>query len=283
MKSSYCLFVWYFAVLVCCVLASCSEIPPVIPESNETTPSDDLTNQQRQVLIEEFTGVRCVNCPAGSAFIQDLLSLHGERLVAVSIHAGEFSHPYNDSQYNFQTPQGDQILNYVGQPFGYPSAVINRKLFNGEAILQLGKGSWAGYIEQEKAHPPVVKIGITPSWQANARTLTANITVLVEETVSDEDIRLTVLLTEDGIVDVQLTPKGKDPDYVHRHVFRTTLTPALGESLGNVLVVGSDLNRSYTYQLPNGWNEANCYLVAFVHRAGASKEVLQAHEVALIE
>ncbi|RMD75913.1 MAG: hypothetical protein D6818_01005, partial [Bacteroidetes bacterium] len=264
-------------------LSACSEIPPVIPEPTGPTGTNDLENQQRQVLIEEFTGVRCVNCPAGSAFIQDLLALHGPRLVAVSIHAGEFSYPYNDSQYNFQTPEGDQILNYVGQPFGYPSAVIDRKLFDGEATLQVGKGSWAGYIEQEKAHPPRVKIGLAADWQAAARQLAVDVTVLAADNVSADDIRLTVLLTEDGVVDVQETPDGKDPNYVHKHVFRTTLTPALGESLGPALTAGQTLNRSYTFTMPDLWVAENCHVVAFVHLDGASKEVLQAHQVAVVE
>ncbi len=272
-------------LLLCSLLwlSACSEIPPVIPEPSNPAGPDDLDNQQRQVLIEEFTGVRCVNCPAGSAFIQDLLALHGNRLVAVSIHAGEFSYPYNDSQYNFQTPEGDQILNYLGQPFGYPSAVIDRKLFEGEATLQVGKGSWAGYIEQEKAQPPKVKVGLETAWQAAGRKLEVDATVRAVENVSADDIRLTVLITEDGIVDVQETPQGKDPNYVHRHVFRTTLTPALGESLGPALTAGQTLNRSYSFAMPDLWVAENCHVVAFVHLDGASKEVLQAHQVAVVE
>src|ERR1700741_1300369 len=85
----------------------------------------------RKVLIEEFTGVRCVNCPDGSAEIENLLSLYGGNLVAVSIHSGFFSDPYPDNLYDFRTPEGDQLLNYLGQPLGYPTAVIDRKLFNG--------------------------------------------------------------------------------------------------------------------------------------------------------
>ena len=272
-------------LLLCSLLglSACSEIPPVIPEPTGPTGPGDLDNQQRQVLIEEFTGVRCVNCPAGSAFIEDLLALHGNRLVAVSIHAGEFSYPYNDSRYNFQTPAGDQILNYVGQPFGYPSAVIDRKLFDGEATLQVGKGSWAGYIEQEKARPPKVKVGLEAAWQAAGRKLNVDVTVLAAENVSADDIRLTVLITENGIVDVQLTPQGKDPDYVHRHVLRATLTPALGESLGTALAAGQTLNRSYVFTMPDLWVAENCHVVAFVHLDGASKEVLQAHQIAVVE
>ncbi len=271
------------AVAALCGLSACSEIPPTLPDPTDSSGTDELQDQQRQVLIEEFTGVRCVNCPAGSAFIEDLLALHGRRLVAVSIHAGEFSYPFSDSQYDFRTPEGDQILDYVGQPFGYPSAVINRKLFEGEATLQVGKGSWAGYIEQEKAQPPAVKIGLETSWAAATRRLEVGVRVWVVQPLSGEAIHLTVLLTENGIVDLQETPSGRDPDYVHKHVFRTTLTPALGELLGSSFSAGQVLRRSYSIALPELWQVENCHVVAFVHRAGASKEVLQAHQVAVLE
>jgi hypothetical protein len=87
----------YFPVALLFVIAAffntgCEEIPPTVTPFMGETPDTvvDVTSQQRQVLIEEFTGVRCVQCPAGAAEIETLLALHGDQLVAVAIHAGDF-------------------------------------------------------------------------------------------------------------------------------------------------------------------------------------------------
>ncbi|MEZ4950364.1 MAG: hypothetical protein R2784_13400 [Saprospiraceae bacterium] len=68
------------------ILASCQENMPEIP---------DLTNisSNRKVIIEEFTGAGCVNCPAGSAEIEVYWHSFPNNLIAVSIHTGTFARP----------------------------------------------------------------------------------------------------------------------------------------------------------------------------------------------
>ncbi len=267
------------------LLSACEEVPPVINPIMGGNPDDSssVENQQRQVLIEEFTGVRCVNCPAGTQAIQSLLGIHGERLVAVSIHAGFFSPPYTQSLYDFRTPQGNSILSYVGEPLGFPTAVVNRKLFSGEQDLQLGQSQWAGFISEELAVAPSVKIAITPEFNDVTRVLKADIDLFIEENITESDVRLSVLITENGIVDYQLTPEGLKADYVHLHVLRGMMTNYDGNPLTEPLVDGAEISRSYTLTLPDGWVADNCHVVAFVHLGGGSKEVLQAHEVGITE
>jgi hypothetical protein len=257
-------------VIVALFMSSCEEIPPVVSG----------TSSPRKVLIEEFTGVRCVNCPAGSALIEDLLAAHGDQLVAVSIHAGVFAPPYPQSKYDFRTQEGTQIQSYVGEPFGYPSAVVNRKLFNGESSLQLGSGKWAGFIGLEKGIPPKVKIDVTTAFDSGSRNLQAEVTLFVEETIADADVRLSLYITESGIVDYQLVPGSTSPkpDYVHKHVLRGTITNYDGTPINESLKAGSQITRTFNYTLPANWKEENCKLVTFVSLAGNNKEVLQAHE-----
>lgn len=269
------------------LFAGCYEVPPIVtpvmdvgecPPQNSTA----VANQQRNVLIEEFTGVRCVNCPAGAQAIEALLAQHGSRLVAVSIHAGSFAPPYPESLYDFRTPVGAQILSFLGEPLGYPTAVVNRRRFPGEFGLQLGQAKWAGYIEQELNTPPKVKLAVTPSFNAATRDLQTDITVFVQETLTDPDVRLSVMLTEDNIADYQLTPNGKQADYVHKHVLRTSLTSATGNLLQENLSAGSRFCKRYTLNLPATWKERDCKVVAFVSLGGASKDVLQVVQAKVI-
>ena len=267
---------------------ACEEIPPTVTGSMGNMGggpnSDDLKDQQRQVLIEEFTGVRCVQCPAGSALIEDLLAANGVQLVAVSIHSGIFSPPYNESLYDFRTEAGDELLNFLGEPLGYPSAVVNRQQFDGELALQLGDSQWAGYINEEKLTPPKVKIGVTTDYDDATRNLKMEVLVLVEETITEE-ARLHLMFTESGIVDVQKIPgqSDPDPDYVHKHVLRGMATNFTGDIIQENMTAGAEIEREYNFKLPDDWVAEKCHVIAFVSLGGDSKEVLQAVEATVAE
>ena len=283
---------WFYSFLFPCLLAlltaACEEIPPLVSpiiDQGECAPApaSAVAAQQRNVLIEEFTGVRCVNCPAGAQAIEALLNQHGERLVAISIHAGFFSPPFPESLYDFRTSAGTQLLSLFGEPFGYPAAVVNRRRFPGEPGLQLGQSKWPGYIQQELAQPAKVKLAINRSFDALTRELTVDVTVFVEQTLDDPDVRLSVALIEDNVTDYQLTPAGKEADYVHKHILRTMLTNFDGNLLQEDLGAGSRFCKRYATTVSNDWKAADCKVVAFVSLGGANKDVLQVVQVKMVQ
>ncbi len=266
---------------------ACEEIPPVVtgsmPGDNNPVPPKE---QKRQVLIEEFTGVSCIQCPAGSAIIKDLLGTHGQQLIAISIHsAPTFSEPYPQSQYDFRTSEGNSFYSYLGSPIGFPSATVNRRLFDGRTKLQMGKGEWAGFIEEEKAVAPKVKIGIESDFDAVSRNAAIEVTLFVEEIITETDVNLSVIFTENDIVDHQLTPGSSpdtDPTYVHEHVLRGMATPFDGSPITEPLTVGAVITKTFDYTIPAEWKEDNVNVIAVVNLNGEKKEVLQAHEVHLV-
>lgn len=265
--------------------SACEEIPPVLNPNmgGNTGGPTDLENQQRQVLIEEFTGVRCVNCPAGAQAILSLRNIHGDRLIPVSIHAGFFAQPYTQSIENYATPDANAIQSYLGEPLGYPTAVVNRQQFAGEATLQVGQGSWAGYVADELTQAPRIKLAATHTYDPITRQLSGTLALHPQENITESDVRYTILLVQDHIQDYQLTPQGVNPVYDHRHVFRAALTSTSGTQIPEALNEGQVLSKNFSYTLPTNWLAENCYLVLFAHLNGDSKEVLQAIEVKVIE
>ncbi|RME94769.1 MAG: hypothetical protein D6772_14140 [Bacteroidetes bacterium] len=264
----------------------CSEIPPVVtPDTGGSGgPGGPLSQQPRQVLIEEFTGIRCVNCPAGSEAIETLLGIHGTQLVAVSIHAGFFSlPPYPESRDTLATATGRSILSLLGSPLGYPTAVVNRKQFDGEENRQIGQSSWPGYIAEELLTPPRIRIGLETSFDSASRQLTVDTDLFPTEDINEPDVRLTVYLIENKVIDSQLTPAGQVNDYEHKHVFREALTPFDGERLTEDLRTDQVVRRSYTFTVPAKYEIENCHVVSFVSLGGSDLEVLQAHEVPVVE
>jgi len=270
---------------------ACDEIPPDV--SNMTgmqgggNTGVNVDDQVRHALIEEFTGVRCINCPAGSAAIENLLDSYGGELVAISIHSGFFSPPYSQSLYDLQTPDGDNLLNYLGQPIGFPTAVVNRKSFSsGSDELQINQSDWAGAIATELQEAPKVKIGVEHTYDAASGAIDLTATLFVQETVTDPDTRITVMITESGIIDHQLTPQSSpdtDPDYVHKHVLRDIITNFDGNPISTPLTAGAEISEPFSFTIPSEWDADKCEIIVLVHQNGVNKEVLQVVQVHLVE
>lgn len=264
-------------LLFCFALVACNENPPTIPPLGPQDVGD------RKVLIEEFTGARCPNCPDGSAEIENLVALYGKNLVPVSIHSsGNFAIPLPDSKYDFRTEAGDQLLELLGQPLGYPSAVVNRILPEGETRMQQTQASWAGLIENALAEEPSVALNLELRFEPETRTLNTSGRILPNQNI-EENLRLSVMLLEDHIIDPQLTREGLVENYDHRHVFRTMLTNAAGEQLGNSFKAGTAIDYRNSFVIPEDWVVENCQVVMFVHRVDEVKEVLQVEAAKVFE
>lgn len=246
--------------------ASCSEIAPIVPPLGD-----------RKVLVEEFTGVRCVNCPSGAAELENLKSIYGDRLVIVSIHAGDFAPPYTDSKYDFRTSEGSALETWLGAPLGYPTAVVNRKKFDGQQSLQTTKANWAGLIANESKTPSVLNLAVEKKYTKDTRDLTMTIKLVPTEKLP-EDVRLSVFLTENDVIDAQETPQGKKSDYKHSHVLRRVLS---GDAKG--IVLNGALSWSSTAKIPTNWVAEKCQIVVLAHRGGDMKDILQVSEVKLMD
>ncbi len=264
------------------LLYACTEIPPEVNPLGNDPNNNPGQEEPRRVLIEEFSGVRCVNCPAGSDAIENLLRLYNGRLIAISIHAGFFANPYPESKYDFRTSDGNQLLSLLTEPFGYPSAVVNRRRFDGEFGIQLGLSKWAGYIAHDAAEKPRVRLDLQRTYNPDSRRLDLTVRIDILETLTQPDVRLSVALTEDDVEDVQLTPLGKQADYKHKHVLRDMLSNFDGNPIPETKSAGLSLSRTLTYTLPPDWNVSKCKLVAFVHVGGDRKDVLQVAEIKIL-
>ena len=271
-----------FFLALAFLLPSCDEnMPEIACLSCDDEEDPPLGPQDKRVLVEEFTGVKCINCPAGSTEIANLLSQQNGRMIAVSIHAEFFANPYPESNYDFRTDEGEALINFLGLPEAYPSSVIDRKIFPGEADLQLvGLGSWAGRVGTQTQEPARISMEMENTYNSDTRLLTVIVNGQAQEII-DEEVRLTIMIAESGIVDAQLTPESspdRDLDYVHNHVLRKTLTAFDGDVLTASMFTADTFEKTYTFTLPQEWNASECEVIAFTHLSESSKEVLQAVE-----
>ena len=269
-----------FVAAILLTMSACEEISPQLNIADDPggAVSSDLVDQPRGVLVEEYTGVRCVNCPAGAEAIAQLKDIYGKRLVPVSLHTGFFSNPYPESTIDFRTADADAVEAFTGAPIGYPSSVIDRKQYQGEASLQLSRSTWAGYVGLQLMEEPAVAVGLSLDLNDDSRVLTIDVELLGREGTDGREAFITVLLLENRVIDVQLTPEDKVLDYSHEHVLREAITAPIGESIG-AFAAGATGEESYTVTIPSDYATENIEVAAFVHYADADaggKEVVQA-------
>lgn len=257
-RPSFLTYFTFSAVLLSILtLAGCYEeqrvITPFVPSGN------------RVVLIEEFTGKGCTNCPRGSRELENLLSQFPNNLVAVSIHAGFFANPqfFPLGTYDLRTDEGEFLIEYLSQPLGYPSGVINRKAFGGE--LQLSLNQWASAIASEIQEEPAIDLSIVRTFDVNTRQLSVTVSGIGKEPVAG-DIRLSVMLTESGIIDAQddFEAGGIVEDYEHKHVLRDMLTPQAGAPVLTNITTGQTFSQTFTRILDATWIADKMEIIAFV-------------------
>lgn len=259
---------------------ACEEIPPVVGDISG--PGGPGEEQLKNVLVEEYTGVRCVQCPGGAAIIKALKQQYGKRLVPVAIHAGDFAPPWPESNYVFISNENNAFMGFVGAPLFYPAASIDRFLFDGQNGLIQGSGDWAGSIALRLEEELKVEITISNTYDSGTNTADVSVSLNALNSLDYDDLILNVLLVENDITDVQDTENGKDLEYVHEHVLRGFFTPTTGDAVA-ALPIGSTLTKDYTLVLEDDMNPDHCEVIAFLSRSGAEKEVFQANYKELID
>lgn len=274
-------------------LASCEEKGPVIDFGGGAVAEDTTyvgtipTAQQRVVVVEEFTGGTCANCPKARDLLQGISDNTPGRVLPVEIHIFNFnqSNPATaeGAKYDLRTQDGTDI----GSQFyinvnQMPAAGINRAGTDEERLLLSGK--WANKINEQLAVTPAVNVDVTSAYDAGKATI--KVKVAYNQPVTKQQF-MTVAIIEDGIVDVQEYPDSFDHHYTFMHTLRDIVTPVVGQPfLGDIPTkeAGRVYERTFQYDVNADWKPENCKVIAFVHYNDAeSKEILQAAETKLKE
>ena len=223
----------------------------------------DAVEAQRVILLEDFTGQKCNNCPDAHKIIAQLQQQYPGSIVAVSIHAGGMA--FNKSQTRFDrnqvclgTDEG-QVYNDAYGIDAWPSGVIDRR----SGVL--GRYEWAEYIDEELERPAGVNIDLAAAIDGN--DIKIDLTLAPK---ADIDGRLNVWVLENDIVARQIDETGKyDREYVHNHVFRAPVTPVDGEAvaLQNGIHKSASYSIALRYDDYERWDASNLSVVAFVSDA----------------
>lgn len=228
----------------------------------------------RAILIEDFTGQKCINCPTGTEIINGIVDTYGEdNVIAVGIHSGPLGFAGNSKTPGLMTDTGNEYYtrwdkeNKMGQPW---------VIFNRKTSPDSHYNNWAamvGTIISEKAN---LSVKIANAYDAATRTLTT--TVGAFGTNGTVNGKLQVWIVEDGVNALQMMPDGKpNKEYMHNHVFRAAVNGTWGEDV--TVKEGETTTKQYQYVLPEAWNADNIAVVAFVYNDGGVENVAKKHLV----
>ena len=248
----------------------------------------DCESGNQNVLIEDYTGHTCVNCPGAAVTAHDIKANCEERVIIIAVHAGYFAEPLEGTEFDndFRTPTGDVWNDYFGI-ISNPNGLVNRVNNDGNYILS--PGQWAAEATKLLAQNSPVNISIKNNFNTSTNKLSTTIDANFIDAV-DGNYNLIVCLTENNIIKPQKNNNssiGSVPEileYEHMHVLRKVLTQQWGNELLNGSI-GANEKISKTLELSfdgTDWLAENCNLVAFITNT-SDKSVLQVNEKAVIE
>lgn len=247
------------------------------PVANPSSISKDFTvfenGYARQMhIVEQFTSTYCTYCPLGNSMLNILTTMRDD-VIWIGIH-GNMSSGTDP----MSTVQGDSIMSYEGAD-SYPSGSFDRATgWESDNAIVTGIGYYEQYHQQAAAEignfldylaetPSYATININSTYDADTRkaviTVDGDITTDFD-TMLGADSKLSVFITEDGLVYKQLNSGTWVNDYVHNGVFRK----ALGSVRGVTINKTSDTKYSNTFELtiPSTWKADNLNVVAFISR-----------------
>lgn len=240
-----------FTFLMCAVLAC-------LLNANAQEPQFVSKEQQnRNVLIEEFTGRDCPYCPLGQVGVNEVTVQYPGRVFSVNIHAKSGLSPV--SYPNLNTQYGYELTMAMAYDSGLPAAFANRAQSE-----TFHPGSAMTGIETDKQLSQAAEVNIAGQVRIDHETRVATIDVeayYTSNSASDKNY-LTILMLQDSILGSQKGAVEFNPDqmigdkYVHMHTLRDIITDTWGDEIAPT-TAGSLITKTYEYQIPETVGEPN--------------------------
>ena len=241
--------------------------------------------ENKNVVLEEFTGIHCGFCPQGHVIAQGIYDNHPEDVVLINIHTGGYAVP-NAGEPDFRTPWGDAIAGQSGL-LGYPAGTVNRHLFpgysQGSGTAQ-SRGSWVTTSNIVLAEPSYLNIELEATIVTSTRQLVVYAEVYYTDDSPAESNFLNIAIIQNDIVGPQ---SGGGSNYIHKHMLRHLVTGQWGVEITET-TEGSLYTGSFTYEMPDDYRGVDLVLedldiVGFVTES--HQEVVSGNmaEVTLVE
>lgn len=263
-------YIFFFIFLVffsCDIVVKPSNSFFYIDDTLNTDISEDSNSYKKKVLIINFTGVRCPNCPHSHEEIIKLKNTFKNKLIDVSFHGTALAVPNSLYNVDLRTEEGNELISFfsINQ---IPIGIVN---FFDISKLTL-YSEWETIVNEQFNINYFLKIN-TQILKISDSLFNVNVS-FVKKYDTLELNKLFVYVTEDSIQSrqaIDVSP-GYIENYYEMNVFRKSLTNVKGSD-----IIGN--NNSYYLVVNKNWKIQNLKIVVFV--TSNQNSILNAEEYKL--
>jgi hypothetical protein len=242
-------------------LAYCDSI-----ENNWT----DNSNTKRYILVEDYTGHKCTNCPDAAITAEELEDDTALGVVVVAIHAsadGSFQATDGTYQTDFTTEAGDVYVVDMPGMFANPMGTINRKNNGLNGSVWHLANSWENAVNQETNQNLLANIQIKTT-----HFPTTNGLFIHAETEFKSNLvgnyHLVIYLLRKSVISPQSMSDGTtNYNYNHHHILSDNINGTWGTEIASgTIVPQSKYYNDFSFELPNDstYSIDNLSLVTYI-------------------
>ena len=222
------------------------------------------TPENKNVVLEEFTGIYCGFCPDGHVIGQGIHTANPNDVFLINIHTGGYANPNGPNDPDFNTIFGSAIGNASGLA-GYPAGTVNRATFStiapqGSAgSTALSRGDWAAAAALVMAEPSEVNVAAQASYDMGTGILTVNTESYFTSAGSAGGYNLHVAVVMNNVSGPQsgaqnynpggIIPGPWNPTYNHQHMMVHLMDGATGLEY-NIVTAGTFVPNTHTWTVP---------------------------------
>lgn len=236
------------------------------PEWQEVDPTELNLEDARTVLVEEYTGQNCPNCPAGAQVLEELSKVYPKNVITVAMHA-EWTGKTLDE---LRSEGANNLAQEFDIPRTIPGVMINRTKIEGE-IYSTSRQKWTGLIQEQLNAKAPFRLSIEQT--RNDRQLELNINSKNTASLGNldkRDLGITVWIVED-IYAQQQVGGVKEGKYLHHNVLRDVIKDREPYELQTELSLTATLSEKVV-------NPENAKVIAFI----SDKSTQEVYETALL-
>ena len=256
------------------IISSCDYVENPIPESSgdidwnlypfDTTstpyPWPSFTtnnNTQRNILLEDYTGHTCTNCPAAADIAHQLEVNYPDRLFMASIHAstdGSFQAVQPPTfNIDFTTQAGNTYVSEMSGFLGNPMGTINRKETGFLNSVWYFSSDWTNAVSNEISSAPLLSnLQLAYNYYPQTNGLFIHTETEFKDNLTG-DYNLIIYLLRDTVIGPEKLNNGTtEYNYKHHAVLSNNINGTWGTSIvsGNVSS-GDVFYNDFSYQLPD--------------------------------
>lgn len=242
------------------LLSSCDNIK----EPDRYIPVEKPT-VSKKLLIQEFTGNRCTNCPKGAAAIHNIQEQYPGQVIVVGLHpegGGPNTRPIGDQDFRCEEAQ---VMYEYYKPGGFPCAVFDGDI----STISTSYSTWSSTAYEifrdwnENDISSGMNIDATTVFNESTREVTVNYDIEILRSFTTS-MSIMVWIMENDIIGYQLDGDEYVPDYVHNHVLRASLNGPWGQELPQLqLTEGSVIEGTASIKVDESWVAENCQIVIY--------------------